>query len=81
MDSVGEKAMYQDAMTKTRVERGKGFQCQSGGASGLSPQLAAFRPCAGGVVERVQSAELLNADDLVLVAETIQGIAARKVRK
>ena len=26
-------------------------------------------------------AELLNADDLVLVAETIQGIAARKVRK
>ena len=27
------------------------------------------------------SAELLNADDLVLVAETIQGIAARKIRK
>ena len=53
MDSVGEKAMYQDSMTKTRVEtreRGKGFQCQSGGASGLCPQPAAFHPSAGGVV-------------------------------
>ena len=53
MDSVGEKAMYQDAMAITRVERGKGFQFQSGGASGLCPQPAAFRPCAGGVVYRV----------------------------
>ena len=57
MDSVGDKAMYQDAMTKTRMERGKGFQCQSGGASGLCPQPAAFRSCAGGVVCRLESSE------------------------
>ena len=55
MDSVGEKAMYQDAMTITRVEIGKGFLCQSGVESGLCSQPAAFRPCAGGVVYRVKN--------------------------
>ena len=47
---VERPLMYQVEMTKTSVERGKCFQCQSGGASGLCPQPAVFRPCAGGVV-------------------------------
>ena len=50
MDEWIVLVMYQDEMTRTSVERGKGFQCQSGGASGLRPQPAVCRPCAGGVV-------------------------------
>ena len=83
MNSVGEKATYQGATTKTRMERGKGFQCQSGGASGLCPQPAAFVLVLEALSREFRvgmPVELFNADDLV-VAETIQGIAAKKVWK
>ena len=71
MDSISDKGhvwgCYNDGEGKW--ERKQGLQCQSGSASGLSPQSIAVYHCIREFREGLPM-ELLYADDLVLVAET-----------